>query len=199
MPKLTLIAEQYVTKRLSTGKCATLAFHNVEHTRQVVKQAFEIAKASDFTDEEIEITLVAAWFHDAGYCAGREGHEALGAQLVTDFLLENKAPKATAKTAADCIRATKTPQQPTSKFAKVLCDADLYHLGMPQFFERNKLLRAEWETDLDLHYSDADWLQLNITFVESHQFHTAYGQKKLQAGMQQNLAQLREKKQALSK
>ncbi len=42
-------------------------YHNIIHTSEVVDTCLEIAEHSNLPEDEIEILLLAAWFHDTGY------------------------------------------------------------------------------------------------------------------------------------
>ena len=50
-------------------------YHNFEHTTQVVEAVYEIATAKNISDDDMEILLLAAWFHDTGFTKGFENHE----------------------------------------------------------------------------------------------------------------------------
>ena len=42
----------------------TMTYHNLNHTREVVKAAEKIGSYASLQEEEMEILLLAAWFHD---------------------------------------------------------------------------------------------------------------------------------------
>ena len=51
---------------LPEGYC----YHNLDHTREVVSAASEIGSSSDLEDEDMELIILAAWYHDLGYSSG---------------------------------------------------------------------------------------------------------------------------------
>ena len=62
-------------------------FHNIEHTRRVVRAVEEIM--ADYKLEELDefAILLSAWFHDTGFNAGYlENHETQSIKIATDFL-----------------------------------------------------------------------------------------------------------------
>lgn len=81
-----------------------LLFHNYHHTEEVVKAGKNIG----LTSEELEIVLLAAWYHDAGYCSTYKNHEDESKKMATIFLTANQYPKDKMKMVTDCIEATVT-------------------------------------------------------------------------------------------
>ena len=68
-------------------------YHNLGHTSDVVEAVKEIAQAEGVTDEELELILIAAWFHDLGYVKCCNGHEDLSMEYARNFLNENNYPE----------------------------------------------------------------------------------------------------------
>lgn len=89
--------------------------------------------------------------------------------------------------------ATRMPQSPLSLLEKIICDADLYHLGTADFFDTDKLLRKETETLHDKEISKADWRLKSIAFLSAQEYHTDYCQVLLNATKQQNIQILKDK------
>ena len=52
-----------------------IVYHNQNHTLQVVNASNEIALVENVSDEDLEILLLAAWFHDIGFTDGFVEHE----------------------------------------------------------------------------------------------------------------------------
>jgi predicted metal-dependent HD superfamily phosphohydrolase len=167
------------------------AFHNIEHTKDVVVAAEEIAIHSGLTPEETESAIVAAWLHDIGYEDGAENHEQKAADKAEVLLKEAGVPAKRIIDITEAILATKVPQQPRSLIAKVLCDADLHHLSTEYCVMKSDKLREEWEVVGDRKLSDEEWIQSNLTFMENHRYHTPYGQTVLQEGKKKNIKKLR--------
>lgn len=61
--------------------------HGFIHINNTIKNAKNLAKVFQLTNEETEILLVATALHDIGYLQGRENHALNGAVLAKDYLL----------------------------------------------------------------------------------------------------------------
>jgi predicted metal-dependent HD superfamily phosphohydrolase len=166
-------------------------FHNLEHTAYVVRAAEEIGQHSELSEDEMEAVIIAAWLHDIGYERGSENHEAIAAEKAKELLTKlGAAPRKIAEV-SDAIMATKMPQRPRTMVSKVLCDADLHHLSNEQCDTCGAKLRQEWKSLGYKDMPDQDWLQFNLEFMESHEYHTPYGQEVLQKGKKKNIKRLR--------
>ena len=149
-------------------------YHSANHTSYVVEAANEIGLSQNLSEEDLETVLLAAWFHDAGYIEGAEGHEERSMVIVDNFLTERNFSKEKITKVKELIAATKIPQVPTSKLEEILCDADLSHLGRLSYMEESKLLRLEREQLVDEFMSDLDWFKETELFLSQHQYFTNY-------------------------
>ncbi|ELR73024.1 hypothetical protein C900_00104 [Fulvivirga imtechensis AK7] len=180
-------AESYVRQLFSKQLPDKLCFHNLAHTEMVVKASKEISQGMQLTNEEREIILIAAWFHDTGYIRTYAGHEEESKNIAREFLQKNQYTPLKISKVLTCIAATQLEKAPKEISEKVLRDADLYHLSSSNYFKWLGLLRKEWETVLDSKVSDDQWHLQNLDFLHQHNYCTAYGQKKLEKGKQANL------------
>ena len=71
-------------------------------------------------------------------------------------------------------------------YSAVLCDADVFHIGTPDFFFKKLLLRREWNLQGIMKVTDIEWHKLNRKFIHDHHFQTKYGQEVLEAGKREN-------------
>jgi predicted metal-dependent HD superfamily phosphohydrolase len=171
-----------------------LIYHNLQHTIQVVAHTKEIAAFYQYNDLELFKVLAAAWFHDTGYLlADTNTHELKSTDLLVDFLFPRKVALNIIEEISMCIMATKMPVNPQSLSEKIICDADLYHLGTDDFFEHNKLVKAELEARLGK--TIENWHNSTLSFMITHHFYTTYCQQKLSEGKQKNLQKLIEQKE----
>ncbi|HEY8936939.1 MAG TPA: Pycsar system effector family protein [Cyclobacteriaceae bacterium] len=166
-------------------------FHNIDHTRDVVKAVKEIGQQSALTDDEIESATLAAWLHDVGYREGSENHEQTSAAEAKTLLEGWGASHKKIKEVTEAILATKVPQRPQSLIEKVLCDADLHHLSTEESITKSNKLRAEWEIFGSRPVNDKEWMEGTLAFMENHTYHTPYGQSILQHGKKKNIKKLR--------
>jgi len=86
---------------------------------------------------------------------------------------------------------TRNPQHPHTPTSRILCDAVLYHLSAPTYFEELGLLRKEWEAVGNKMYSDEEWYQLNIDFLQSHFYFSSFARKNLEKEKRANLTKLK--------
>jgi len=119
----------YATDLLEHKLPVYLAYHQKDHTLHVVERAETIGKAEGLSDEEMNILKVCAWFHDVGYIRKIIGHEEESILIATEFLNKHKVDQKEIDRVTEILRSTKIPQTPETNVAKVLCDADLMHLG----------------------------------------------------------------------
>jgi predicted metal-dependent HD superfamily phosphohydrolase len=187
-------AQDEVTRIFRQQVDPRFEFHNLEHTQQVVAAAQELAAHYALNDEDQFVLQIAAWFHDTGFRSGKaEEHEAESITIVSEFLHAQGLDAGIIQRVTSCIQATKMPQSPLSTVEKILCDADLYHLGGPDFKKMNDHLRAEQEAYLGKDLGRKEWRQRNIEFLETHQYFTDWAQQHREPQKQEWLRLLRKK------
>jgi len=92
----------------------------------------------------------------------------------------------------DTILATKMPQNPVTPIEKILCDADLFHLGTEDFENTDKQVKKETELRINQLISDGVWRDIGLKLMDVHHFHTEFCENQLQAGKKENLEKLRQ-------
>ena len=185
------LSSRFVTTLFADELSEQLCFHSAFHTGNVVIAAREIGLQAGISPEELDLVAIAAWFHDTGYTKTYVGHELLSATIARDFLVENGLDAERIEKVTSCILATIFPQQPKTKVEMVLCDADFYHLSRADYAKFEKSLRKEWETCLNLYYTNEQWNELNLEMLTTHEYFTAYGRTVLQEGKAKNIAKLK--------
>ncbi|MCK7559313.1 DUF5706 domain-containing protein [Chitinophaga sedimenti] len=187
-------AEAYVTQQFEQNADPVLVYHNLGHTRQVVKAASQISAFYRLRDDDLTIVMVAAWFHDMGYVLGvRKGHEEKGAEVARVFLQQQQAPDHLVDGVSACILATRLPQNPDTLLEQIVCDADLFHPGSKDYRDLDKKLRTEAELVTGEKIPSEKWTLGSIAFLESHRYHTTYCQTLQKAQKEENLEKLRSK------
>lgn len=198
--KLLQNIESYVTQLFENVLKFEYTYHTIQHTINVVNSVKEIAKHEKIDAEDLVLLQIAAWFHDTGYTVTKEGHEIESTKIATQFLKDNNVDEKSITVVNELILATVFNYQPKNTIEKIICDADFYHLGKEDYETSIELLREEWKLGELLEYSDKEWLQINISFLENkHQFKTDYAKKKWQVQKEQNIIKLKEKLKALEK
>jgi predicted metal-dependent HD superfamily phosphohydrolase len=189
-------ARAVVTDLLLNKLSKNIKFHTLQHTQEVVAACETIANHQQIADDERFALLLAAWFHDTGYTSGdARGHEEVSVALAAEFMKARSLNETTVQKVIGCINATKMPQNPTTDLEKIICDADLFHLGTDQFDEKNKQLRQELQDFAHKDVSKKEWRKINIRFLESHHYFTPYANEKLQPVKEKHLADLVEKEE----
>ncbi|UYQ93368.1 DUF5706 domain-containing protein [Chitinophaga horti] len=187
-------AEAYVTQQFEQNANPVLVYHNLGHTRQVVKAVTQISAFYRLRDDDLTIVMIAGWFHDMGYVLGvRKGHEERGAEEARIFLQQHNAPESIIAGVSACILATRLPQTPDTLLEQIVCDADLFHLGSKDYRDTDKRLRSEVELVAGEKIPSEQWTMGSIAFLESHHYHTSYCQTLLKSQKEENLERLRTK------
>ena len=185
--------EKYVSHYFHSHHDPRLVYHNLEHTREVVGAAQQIADHYQLSEEDFFAVTVAAYFHDTGYFEDALNHEVKGAELADEFLVKHKIPENIRETVKSAILATKIPQRPKNQIDKILCDADLFHLGLADFRRKGKLMHKEVELIHKKDIGKNEWRKKDIQFMETHRYHTDYAILLLNDQKQANINKLKSK------
>lgn len=186
--------KHHVHHFFGTKALAQLSYHNLIHTESVVANAVKIANHYRLEDKETFIVVTAAWFHDTGYSTGEAaGHEKRGAEMAAEFLRSEGLDEDVIDEVEGCILATVWPQNPSNFLQQVVCDADLFHLGTPEFGDWNKLVRKEAEQRLGRKIDKAEWRRSTIKLLENHEYQTDYCRDLLDKQKKKNLEKLKQK------
>lgn len=187
-------AQALVTDLLENKLSKSIRFHTLQHTQEVVAACQTMADYYKLPDDDSFALTLAAWFHDTGYSSGESaGHEDRSIEMAQEFMNKNNIPDEIKQKVTGCINATRLPQSPTTSIEQIICDADLFHLGMDSFEEKSKLLRRELIEFGNNDLSKKDWRKINIRFLERHEYFTSYSKERLQPEKQKHLAALIDK------
>jgi predicted metal-dependent HD superfamily phosphohydrolase len=187
---LTLV-EAHV-RELYSNISPVFHYHSLEHTLTVVHATREIGQHESLTEHEQLIAETAAWFHDVGYARSNVGHEELSSFRSTLVLTRMGVSFDDMELIEGCILVTQLGSEPTNQMQDVLCDADMYHLTMDDFWLWSGRLRREWQETQGLKMTNAEWTLNNIRFMGSVKMRTGYGQNVLLPRIQANIIKLEE-------
>ena len=186
-------AENYVFHLFKDKLSPNYIYHNFNHTLRVVNNAGVIAKAEGINENDTELLVLAAWFHDTGYIQGPEGHEYRGSIMAQDFLKENGYSADKAATVAQLIKSTQLGLEPQNELEKIIKDADCSHFADSNYVHLSELLREEWKKTQGRYFSDLEWALGNRKVLQqNHHFFTEYGKNVLQPLKERNIAELQE-------
>ena len=180
-------AEVFVEHLLKEQLPKSRAFHNLQHTSNVVAAVRKIGDDLKISDEGQELLLLAAWFHDTGHIFTYEGHEEVSCKIADEFFNKMGYDPTKQLKIHELIMATVMPQRPQSLPEQIICDADLFHLSLPEYCQTQELLRKELEQVFSKRFTDEEWQRQNIGFLKNHQYFTTYGKKILGPLKQENI------------
>lgn len=164
-----------------------MVYHNLNHTWDVVKAANKIGTYAGLSQDEKEILIVAAWFHDTGFKYDYNLHEDKSIEVAKEFLEKNNYPEDKTAKVISCIQTTKSGNKPKTLTERVLNDADFIHLSKKSYFNKLHLLKSELEQVNGEKLSDMDWFKDNLQFLKSHRYYTEYGKTILNPKVEKNV------------
>ena len=164
-------------------------YHNLDHTKSVVKNVEIIGRHEDVDEESIFVLKVTAWFHDLGYAHSYTRHEDESIILAQEFLRKRNVSHEIIEKVIDGINATRVPQSAKTLSEKIIEDADLFDLGTENYFKQSENLWKEWNKNLK-EFSELEFWQISYDFVKEHNYLTNYAKKALEPKKQENLAKL---------
>ncbi len=185
-PTILVKAEKAVTDILLSLP-ESMVYHNLNHTREVVKAADKIGAYVNLTEEEKEILLLSAWFHDTGFKFGYDNHEEKSIEIAKEFLAQNNYDKDKTEKIVSGINSTRLELEPETLTERVLNDADFFHLSKKSYFDHLLLLKSELELTTGKKMDDADWFEENLKFLKSHKYYTEYGKSVLVPKVDKNI------------
>lgn len=144
--KLLSQISEYALTFMQTHADGKLVYHNSRHTEEFVAAATQIANHYQLNDHDLFIILAAGWFHDLGYLVDSDRHEEQSALVAVSFLNSLNLDESYVENIRNGILATRIPQTPVSLLEKIICDADLFHLGTKDFFNKDKQLLKEYNS-----------------------------------------------------
>jgi len=169
--------ERYVIENLGRNLSPELHYHNLAHTLGVVSAAIHIANEESIRDSyNLDVLKTAALLHDCGFLNTVSEHEEEGCRIAIALLPEFGYKPEAIDLICKLIMKTKLPQLPETLLEKILCDADLNHLGRVDFKEVSQRLYDEMEA-LGKVTEDTNWNQIQLDFLLEHQFWTESAMK----------------------
>lgn len=186
-------AEEYASQALATQLKPGFTYHTIDHTRQVVYACREIGINSGLSSEQIDLLVLAAWFHDLGYIVKYDGHEEESMRIAREFLEARSISASICAQVDKLIEATKMDVLPQELLEKVIKDADLYNLSTPEALSNSDALRHEWTLFRNMELSERKWQKFNLDFFLQHVYYTPYGKSILEERKQKNIKRLKKR------
>ncbi|MGB5238691.1 MAG: HD domain-containing protein [Flavobacteriaceae bacterium] len=191
-PKLCLDLLEEMSEKFPSH----LTYHTIEHIIDVANVCDHYIKEYKIQDDIARLIRIAAISHDYGYIFSPEEHE--------ERSIKELRPKLNGSFSDEdielingMIRATKVPQKPKNFYEEIVADADLDYLGRDDYNELSENLYQEF-----LHYgvvsNDEQWLELQINFLESHQYHVSLALENRTTKKQKKLSELKNNRSGAS-
>ncbi|RYY24746.1 MAG: HD domain-containing protein [Sphingobacteriaceae bacterium] len=185
-------AEKFILKKLDDGLPPQLFYHSLAHVEDVVVAVQTIASSENITEQETQLLLTAALFHDAGFLYGPKDHEEESCRIAQKYLPDFDFKPDEISQICGMIMATKIPQSPKNHLEEILADADLDYLGRDDFFEIGDKLYRELSI-FGILNSEDEWNRLQVRFLESHHYFTKTAIRLRQAKKEIHLALVKSK------
>ncbi|MGB0367777.1 MAG: HD domain-containing protein [Flavobacteriales bacterium] len=183
-------AIEHILNRLAEDLPSHLSYHGHHHTLDVLEASERIARAEGVSEEDINLLLVAAAYHDCGFLYGHENHEQKGCDVVKSTLPQYGFEQSHIDLICQMIMATKVPQSPSCLLCNILCDADLDYLGRDDFEPVADSLFQELKVSNIV--SDIEtWNKIQLSFLSQHTYHTDYGKTQRQPQKSIHLEKIR--------
>lgn len=150
-----------------------LTYHSVQHTKNVLNDAIEIATHENVSLADMMKIKIAALLHDTGFMTTYQNHEEASCVYAKKVLPKYKISTEDLEHICEMIMATKIPQSPKDQCGKILADADLSYLGTEHFGKISSLLFDELK-HINPMFDLQTWNQIQIKFLTNHQYFTNY-------------------------
>ncbi len=175
-----------VFKNQSTGLDKKYSYHSPRHICMVFRDSTFLGHKLNLSVSDMILLQTAASMHDYGFVISHEKHEERSCIEARKLLPEYGYSKEDIEIICGMIMATKIPQTPKTLLEKIICDADLYYLGCNYYFEIADHFKGEL-VGLDALKDENHWKEIQINFLENHEYHLPYTQKLLNETKQKNL------------
>jgi predicted metal-dependent HD superfamily phosphohydrolase len=201
-PRLKRV-DQYIRSLFRDELPVGIKYHDADHTlhpsKGVVAAANSIAVSENISEHDRELLIAAAYFHDTGYIREYEKNEPIAARMAGRILkLIGYKPKEI-ELIQNMILATDLARKPKTHVEKILCDADLDHLGRKDFFKMDgKLREGRRIRGLDVS-DDVEWYKGTLEVIKNHQYYTQSQKQLREKEKQKNIRKLLKKLNIIEK
>ena len=192
-PRLKIV-DQYIRELFRDELPDGIKYHDANHTlhptKGVVAVANSIAISESISEHDRELLNTAAYFHDTGYIREYDKNEPIAARMAGRILkLIGYKPNEVEKI-KKMILSTDLEREPKTHMEKILCDADLDHLGREDFFKLDGRLReGRRARGIDVS-DDAKWYKGTLEIIKTHQYYTESQKKLRETEKQKNIKRL---------
>jgi predicted metal-dependent HD superfamily phosphohydrolase len=195
-PRLKIV-DQYIRELFRDELPGGIKYHDADHTlhptRGVVAVANKIAVSENISEHDRELLVAAAYFHDTGYIREYDKNEPIAARMAGRILKLIGYKLDEIKKIQKMILSTDLEREPQSHIEKILCDADLDHLGRADFFELDaKIRQGRRARGIDVS-DDAKWYRGTLEILKTHRYYTDSQKQRREKKKQENIQRLLKK------
>ena len=183
-------ARDEVIDLLKNNLPASCSSHNLRHALLSEQFAIELAGESKLNENSTCFIRIALLLHNSGYIVLNVDNTETGCLFASEILPAHGFSKNKITEVCNLIKATSLPQQPGNLNEQILCDADMGYLGTSDFFVFSEKMRTELACRGQI-YSNDQWQDYVLEFLQSHRYFTACARKKWQEGKKRNLEKIR--------
>jgi predicted metal-dependent HD superfamily phosphohydrolase len=169
-------AHQYIVDRLRRELSNDLTYHGIHHTIDVIESIETISVKEGLNEAEICIAKTAALFHDIGFLFQYEDNEMLAIDQVKETLPGFNYSATEIDTISGMIEATIIHVKPRNHLERIMIDADFDYFGRNDFEQISANLLDELNT-YGMNYSPKQWDEVQVRFLQAHQYYTNYSIK----------------------
>lgn len=190
---------RYIFTLFSKQLSPDYVYHNYQHTMDTVAVCAKLAKAyNEISKDELEVLLLAAWFHDSGYVYAHEGHEEKSKEIAIDFLRQRNFEARKTDSVVECIENTKKNSRPSTLLAKIIADANIADIGQESYPAKAALLKTEWSKFGKI-FNKEEWLKAQLDFMRSFKFNTEAAQNLYGRQVKINIEELEKAQEKIKK
>jgi len=186
--------KDFILGKLEKDLPPDLYYHGLRHTLDVMAVTESLCLEENVNRHDTLLLKTAALFHDSGFLRNNLNHEALGCDIVREYLPDFGYSEKAIEKICGMILATKIPQSPKNKLEEIICDADLDYLGRDDFKEIADTLFEELKA-LQYLNTQEEWDAMQIAFLEKHVFFTKSSRTNREPKKAVHLSHLKEKVQ----
>jgi adenylate cyclase len=183
--------EEYIMDRMSKELPDKLLYHNIQHTGHVFRQVELLGQGEQVSQEELLLLKSAALLHDLGYIDTFDNHETRSVEYAREILPLYRFKENQIDDICNLIMATKIPFSPSNLLEKIICDANLDHLGRADFLIQSDRLFQEYLLNNKIK-NKKEWNLMQIKLLENHEFYTETARKMQEISMEQQIENIQQ-------
>lgn len=184
--KLIVKAEKEVTAITRENNSPAFVFHNIDHTRYLVKCAEKIAGYHILNEEEHFILMVSSWFYDIEL-AESKSDSLSPAGYATKFLNRHEISPDITNQVASLITAGASNEAPSNTLEEIMNDAVTYYFGKKICLAYFEDQRKEKELFTQKEIDRETWLKWVLDTLQNHTYYTIFCRQSLAEGKLKNI------------